>query len=274
MVSLRYITFMYYRFPLLLIACICSALIASAQEFTLKGVISKKSTPERIGQVLIKNLKTNSLMISDDLGWFSIKASAGDTLFFTKEEFTPQKVVVLNNSDMPVYMQPVIKLAEVKVLGQTKKQELNAIMNDYRKQGTYYSGKPPVLSFLSSPITGLYELFGKTPGRARRFANFAKGEAEQAEINRRYNVYFVKQYTKLPTDSAARRFMNYYTPSYEDLKGWTDYDLIKQMQKSYEYYKNSGEKDMLEGLNSPTFIKKDTTLRLSEPGETLKKEKH
>src|SRR5882757_4926624 len=149
---------MYYRFSLLLIACLCSALIASAQEFTLKGVTSKKSTLERMGQVLIKNLKTNSLMISDDLGWFSIKASAGDTLLFTKDEFTPQKIVVLNNSDMPVYMQPVIRLKEVTVLGQTKKQELNEIMSDYRKQGTFYNGKPPVLSFLSNPLTGIYEL--------------------------------------------------------------------------------------------------------------------
>jgi hypothetical protein len=65
--------------------------------------------------------------------------------------------------------------------------------------------------------------------------------------------------------------MNYYTPAYEDLKGWNDYDLIKHTQKSYEFYKNSGQKDVLEGLNSPTFIKKDTTLRLSSPGESLRK---
>ncbi|WPU94584.1 hypothetical protein SNE25_03490 [Mucilaginibacter sabulilitoris] len=265
---------MHYRFYLLLIICFCFVLNASAQEFTLKGVISKKSSPERVGQVLIKNLKTNNFMISDDLGWFTVKASAGDTLLFTKEEFTPQKIVVLNNSDMPVYMQPVIKLNEVQVLGQTKKQELNEIMGDYRKQGTFYAGKPPVLSFLANPLTGLYELFGKTPGRARRFANFARGEAEQAEINRRYNVSFVREYTKLPTDSAARKFMNYYTPSYEDLKQWTDYDLIKHMQKSYDFYKNSNDKDALEGINAPSFLKKkDTSLRLSEPGETLKKEK-
>jgi hypothetical protein len=258
---------MHYRFYLLLSICFCSVLKASAQEFTLKGVISKKSSPERVGQVLIKNLKTNTLMLSDDLGWFSIKTSVGDTLLFTKEEYTPQKIVVLNNSDMPVYMQPVIRLEEVKVLGQTKKQELNDIMSDYRKQGTFYSGKPPVLSFLANPLTGLYELFGKTPGRARRFANFAKGESEQAEVNRRYSVIFVKEFTKIPTDSAARRFMSYYTPSYEDLKGWNTYDLIKHTQKAFDYYNKSPDKEKLEQLNSPTFIKRDSTLKLSSPGQ-------
>ncbi|HEY9195206.1 MAG TPA: hypothetical protein VIM77_03045, partial [Mucilaginibacter sp.] len=234
-------------------------------EFTLKGVISKKNTPERVGQVMIKNLKTKATLMSDDLGWFKIKASVGDTLLFTKEKFTPQKIEVLNNSDMPVYLQPQIVLEEVKIKGQTKKQEINEIMGDYRKQGTFYNGKPPVTSFVTNPLTGIYELFGKTPNRAKRFAQFSKGELEQAEINRRYNIDFVKQVTKLQSDTLAKRFMDYYTPTFEDLKGWNDYDLIHHTQESYNYYKKSGDKEKLELINSPTFIKPDS-VKLSKPG--------
>jgi len=268
---------MQYRFSLLLVTiCFCSVLKASAQQFTIKGVVSKKSSPERVAEVKIKDLKTNIQVVSDDVGWFSITTAVGDTLLFTKEDYTPQKVVVLNNSDMPIYLQPIIKLDEVKVLGQTKKQELNEVLGDYRKQGTFYNGSPPVLSFLTNPLTGIYELFGKTPGRARRFKNFARGEAEQAEIIRRYNVAFVREYTKLPTDSAAQKFMDYYTPTFEDLKGYTNYDLIKHTLKAYDYYSKSPDKARLEKLNAPTFIKSDSTLKLSQPGESLqglKKEK-
>jgi hypothetical protein len=254
------------RFTLQLLVCFCFVLNASAQEFTLKGVTSKKNTPERLGQVMIKNLKTNAVIMSDDLGWFSIKVSVGDTLSFSKEKYTPQKIEVLNNSDMPVYMQPQIVLSEVKITGQTKRQEVAEIMGDYRKQGTFYNGKPPVTSFITNPITGIYELFGQTPNRAKRFAQFSKGEIEQAEVNRRYNINFVKQVTKMQSDTLAQRFMNFYTPSFDELKGWNDYDLINHVQKSYEYYKNSGEKDKLELLNSPTFIKPDST-KLSKPGQ-------
>jgi hypothetical protein len=254
------------RFTLQLLVCFCFILNASAQEFTLKGVISKKNTPERVGQVMIKDLQTNNLITSDDLGWFSIKVSVGDTLLFSKENFTPQKIEVLNNSDMPVYLQPQVVLKEVKITGQTKRQEVNEIMSDYRKQGTFYNGKPPVTSFITNPITGIYELFGKTPNRAKRFAQFSKGELEQAEVNRRYTVAFVRQITKLQSDTLAQRFMNYYTPTFDDLKGWNDYDLIQHTQKSFEYYNNSGEKDKLELLNSPTFIKPDST-KLSSPGK-------
>lgn len=253
------------RFTLQLLVCFCFVLNASAQEFTLKGVTSKKNTPERVGQVMIKDLKTNTTIMSDDLGWFTIKTNVGDTLLFTKEKYTPQKIEVLNNSDMPVYLQPQIVLAEVKITGQTKRQEVNEIMGDYRKQGTFYNGKPPITSFVTNPLTGIYELFGKTPNRAKRFAQFSQGEIEQAEVNRRYNVAFVRQVTKLTSDTLAQRFMNYYTPTFEDLKGWNDYDLIKHTQKSFEYYNSSSEKDQLELLNSPTFIKSDSS-KLSKPG--------
>jgi hypothetical protein len=245
----------------------------SAQEVTVKGVISKKVTNERIGQVFVKDLNTKTLILSDDVGWFSIKTRVGDTLLFSKDDYTPQKIMVLNNSDMPVYMQPVIKLDEVHIVGQTKRQEINQILGDYKKQGTYYNGKPPVLSFLSNPVGGLYELLGKTPNRARRFAQNAQAEIEQAEVSRHYNTIFVKQYTGLATDSLARKFMNYYTPSYKDIKAWTDYDLIKHTIRAYEYYKNSTEKEKLERLNSPTFIIQDTTVKLGEGPVQLKKEK-
>lgn len=260
------------RFYLHIVGMLCLfSISAAAQEFTLKGIISKKSSPDRVGQVLIKDLNTKVMMLSDDVGWFTIKTRVGDTLLFTKEEYTPLKVVVLNNSDMPVAMQPVIKLNEVKIVGQTKRQELNEVMNEYKKQGSYYNGKPPVLSMLSNPLQGIYELFGKTPSRARRFARDAKSELEQAEINKRYNIPFVKQYTGLATDTLARKFMNYYTPTYQDIKGWTQYDLIKHTLKAYNYYKDSKDKNELESLNSPTFIQQDTTIKLGEGPVQFKK---
>jgi hypothetical protein len=227
---------MNYRFLIFMMFCFCLVLNASAQQaFILKGVVSKKLSGERIAQVVINNLRSKEIMMSDELGWFSIKAAVGDTLLFTKADYTDQKIVVSGTSDIPVYMQPVIKLATVTIQGQTKKQELNDVMNDYRKLGTFYDGKPPVLSALASPITGLYELFGKTPGEARRFKAFTKEEMEYAEVHKRYNVKLIVRVTNI-TDSAAKKFMAYYTPSYQDLKGWNDYDLIRRVKEEYAYY--------------------------------------
>jgi hypothetical protein len=246
---------MRYRCFILIVTAFLLSLTAEGQQLlTIKGVISKKLSVERIPQVLISNTRSREVMISDDLGWFAIKAEIGDTLLFSKFDYTDQKIIITGTGDIPVYMQPVIKLAEVKIQGQTKKQELNDVMADYRKQGTFYDGKPPAMSFLASPLTGLYELFGTTPGRAKRFAAYSKGEIEYAEVRRRYTVQLVKRVTKA-SDSTARKFMEYYTPSFDDLKEWNDYELIKQIRKSYDYYDKNGDKFKLQELNTPAPLK-------------------
>ncbi len=243
------------RYFILLMTFFCFSLKALGQQvFTIHGVTSKNLSGERVSQVLISNLRSKDIMMSDELGWFTIKAAAGDSLLFTKLYYTSQKIVITNGSDLPVYMQPVIQLATVTVQGQSTKQEINEAMADYRKQGTFYDGKPPVLSFLSSPLTGLYELFGTTPNQAKRFKAFSKEELEYAEIKRRYNLPLVKRVTNAP-DSTAAKFMEYYTPSYEDLKGWNDYQLIKQIKKSFDYYIENKDELDLPHLNAPALEK-------------------
>jgi hypothetical protein len=192
-------------------------------------------------------------MMSDEIGWFTIKAAIGDTLLFSKQDYTDQKIVIGSHADIPVYMQPVVHLAEVKIAGESKKQELNDIMNDYRHKGIYFDGKPPLSAFSpfgGSPLTGLYELFGKEPKRMRRFAEFTKNENEYAEVKKRYTLPLVKRVTKT-TDTAAKKFMEYYMPSYEDIKAWNDYELIKHIRESYDFYEKNKDKLRLQNLTSP-----------------------
>jgi hypothetical protein len=234
-----------------LVVCVlhlfCFISFVCAQTTLIKGAIFKRISSERLSQVFITNQTTKAVAVSDDLGGFSINASVGDTLIFTKRDFTPQKQAATNYG-MIVYMQPEVKLAEVSVIGQTKRQELGSIMGDYHKQGTFYNGKPPALAVLTSPLTGIYELFGKTPGRARRFAAFTKRELEATEVDRRYNTNFVMRATGMQDTVAVKKFMDYYRPSFEDLKQWSDYDLIKQTKKSYEYFQKNGDQVRLQKL--------------------------
>ncbi|TSD63960.1 hypothetical protein FFF34_015455 [Inquilinus sp. KBS0705] len=229
-----------------LLTLLCLISVVYAQQ-TIKGTVYRKISSERLSQVLVTNLHTKAIMMSDELGGFTIKATIGDTLVFDKNEYTPQRQIV-TGYDMVVYMQPEIQLGGVTIKGQTKKQELNEIMSDYRKQGTFYNGKPPALSFLTSPLTGIYELFGKTPGRAKKFAQYTKMELEATEVDRRYNKSFVKRVTGL-NDSTVVKFMQYYRPTYDDLKLWNDYDLINHIKSQLEYYRKNGEQaDKLEKL--------------------------
>jgi hypothetical protein len=192
-------------------------------------------------------------MMSDELGAFTIKAQVGDTLLFKKSEYTDQKIVVLNESELPVYLQPVIQLNTVTVQGQSTKQELNSVMDGYRKDGIFNDGKSlPALEFLMSPLTGIYNLIGTDPARARRFAAFSKDEQEAAAISRRYNVAFVKRVTAA-SDTEATHFMQYYTPSFDDIKVWSDYDLAHEVKKRYDYYEANKARITQKDLKTPAL---------------------
>src|ERR1700744_6310233 len=145
------------------------------QTFTLKGIVFRKSSSDRISQAVITDLNNEIVMMSDDLGMFSIQTTIGDTLLITGREYSEQKLAVTSKADLAIYLQPVIELKPVLIQGQTKKQELNDVMKQYNSRGIYNNGKSlPVWEFLNSPITGLYNLFGKTPREERRFAAYAK----------------------------------------------------------------------------------------------------
>lgn len=215
--------------------CLCAAAFAQ-QTFTIKGIVFRKSSTGRVSQALINDLNNKTIMMSDDLGMFSINVSQGDTLLITRKEFTPERIIVAGKEDIAVYLQPVIELNQVTIKGETKKQELNDVMQQYRSKGVFYNGKSlPLLAFLNSPITGFYNLFGKEPARERRFAAYAKGELEANEINRRYTKELVQRITKA-SDEETTKFMLIYTPSYQDIREWNDYQLITYIKKNYNYY--------------------------------------
>lgn len=207
------------------------------QTLSIKGIIFKKNTPDRISQAVVTDLETQTLMMSDELGGFSIKASIGDTLEVTKTGYTPQRIAIVNNNDLVVYLQPVIELNQVTIKSQSKQQELNEVMKEYRSQGIYNDGKSlPVWQFINSPITAFYNLFGKAPAQARRFAEFAKNEQEASVVDKRYTKELVKSVTKMSSNDEVEKFMVAYRPSYDNMKEWNDYQLIQYIKKSYNYY--------------------------------------
>jgi len=174
--------------------------------------------------------------MSDELGGFSIPASKGDTLLFKKTGYAELKQVVVGANDIIVYMQPVIMLQQVNVVGQSTKQELNGVINDYRSKGLYFDGHPKLMDYIASPITAFYELISTDAKNERHFAKFSKNEMEAIEVSKRYTPQLVKQVTHLSDDDVVK-FMQQYTPSYDDMRGWNDYELISHIKHYLEYYK-------------------------------------
>lgn len=231
-------TSIYYRFSLIVTVCFFAASGAFAQQvFTVTGVIFKKNTPITIAQATVTNITRKITAEADELGGFHILAAMGDTLLFTKSEYMAQTALVQTRIDLSIYMQPVIQLNEVTIKDVSKQQELNNVLDEYKRKGQYSTLSPSVGSVLSSPLNGLYELFGKGPAQARRFKEYTDQEMERIAISKRYNSKLVQQVTNIP-DSEIEDFMASFNPSYEDIKVWSDYDIIKYIKKSYEYFQS------------------------------------
>ena len=212
---------------------------AHGQQNIVQGLVMEKSGVSRIANVSVVNLKTGARVLSNELGLFQIRATTGDTLLLSKSGYTDIVKPLLSMTDLVLQMQRVIELAEVKITGQSKKEELDEFKDQYRKKGSFYGGKPPLLAYVFQPVTALYELLGKTPNQARRFNLFYLKELEQTEIDRRFNTVAVGRLTGL-SDEDLKNFMVIYRPGYESLSKMDEYALINYVKSSLENFNKSG----------------------------------
>jgi len=213
----------------------------SAQEFRLSGVVMETSSTNRIALAEITNKRNGFTVGSNDLGLFQIKASTGDTLVVVKRGFSDKQIVVLSNRDMIIYLSSGTNLNEVNIRGQSKKNELDQIRRDFRNQGSFYAGKPPLLSYIFTPLTAIYELFGRTPKNAKRFGKYYNTEMQQTTIDGFFNESLIQKNTELKGKELENYMLNY-RPDYEKSKNWTEYDAVKYIRDTYKQYTDTLKK--------------------------------
>lgn len=187
------------------------------------------------------NKRTTFTATTNSLGIFEIKAAVGDTIQIYQREYTDSNIVVTSATDLIIKLRRGQMLREVNINGITKKQELTDMKQEYRNKGAFYSGKPPVLSFLFKPLTALYETFGRTPRNARRFGRYYETEMQQTLIDGFFNETIIQENTDLK-GADLENFMINYRPDFEKAQNWARYDAIKYIKEAYKTYKESLKK--------------------------------
>ena len=229
---------------LILIMCLCFNRATKAQqEFILNGVIFENGSKIRIALSEIYNIRNKFSVGSNDMGLFQIKTMVGDTLIISKRGFTSKRVVVTSVKEIIVNLNSdQVTLNEVVVNGQNKKQTLNALKQDYKNKGSFYAGKPPLLSLFGTPLTFLYELIGRTPRNARRFNKMAVTELQNNQVDQLYNKNTINKNTGLEGKELENFLVNY-RPDYDKAKNWTVYDATKWIKDSYKEYTDTLKKN-------------------------------
>ena len=223
----------------LLLIILTQGLKIKAQDFVLKGVVIEKGSNVRIALAGITNIRSKMGATSNDIGIFQLNARNGDTLLIQKRNLNDQKVVVKTDDDLVIYLvRGSTMLEEVTVKGQTKKQEMEGIKRDFKRNGSFFEGKPPLVllsPFGGSPLTFFYELFGKTPARARNFNRYYKKELSLIEVDKFFNKSLVSKNTTLTGKDLDKFLLDYY-PTRSNTINWSNYDAVKYIKESAKKY--------------------------------------
>jgi len=224
---------------ILLFIILIKGIKLNAQDFLLKGVVIEKGSNVRVALAAITNIRSKMGASSNDIGMFQLNARVGDTLFIQKKNLNDQKVVVKTADDLVVFLvRGSTMLAEVTVKGQTKKQEMEEIKRDLKHNGSFFAGKPPLILLNplgGSPITFFYELFGKTPARARKFNRYYKKELSLIEVDKFFNKNLVTDNTTLTGKDLDKFLLDYY-PTRSMTINWNNYDAVKYIKESAKKY--------------------------------------
>lgn len=234
----------YLKYFLGTLLSICLLMVSNAYaQYTpsnVSGLVMEKGTSTRLAEVSVKNLRTSRTVQTSVYGVFMIEAAVGDSLAFSKVGYGSVKTVIQTLEDVLIDMQAGLEIETVVVTRNTKEGEMNSILRDYERKGIYNGGKNTVGTYLSSPATALYNLFGNEAKNAKRFQKYMDLELEQTKVDRIFNKSIVTQLTKLEGQD-LQDFMEYYRPSYTAIQNWGQYDLMKYINTSYASWVENGK---------------------------------
>jgi hypothetical protein len=225
-----------------LLLLILNTIIVQGQSIKMfRAAVVQDGTKEKVQDAIVENLRTGVTKKTDGLGVFEILSSIGDSLMIYKIGYEDKYFTVTNFEDARIYIKLSHQLLEVNVNGQKKASEqLKETSSAYSKQkGIFYEGKPPIAllsPFGGSPVTFFYELFGKDAKRVRRLNQFAANAIIEEEIARRFNAMTIKAAVPIK-DEQMIAFRDDFTPKVEELRTWSDFQLIQYIKESFERFK-------------------------------------
>lgn len=210
-----------------------------AQEvFTVKGIVFKNGSTERISSATIANINKNTSTQTDDFGTFAIEAALGDTLNVSKAGSQEINKIITKKQNIIVYLNAATVLTEVVVKAKSVKQEQKEILAGYKSKGVYNNGKTPFLMYIFNPLTALQNLLSKDAKNAKTFYKYISRENGESFVDGKFNITLIKNNTNI-NESDIAEFMYLYRPKYVDIKYWNEYDAINYIKKSYIKYKQT-----------------------------------
>lgn len=217
-----------------------SAQTAGYERKNISGMILERGTNNtRIADANVTNMNTQQQVRTTMQGIFTLPVALGDSLSIEKVGYGTIKTQINMIEDIILEMQSGLQIETVVVSRSTREADMRGIMKDYERKGVYRGGQNSVGTYLASPATALYNLFGKEPKNARRFQQYMEQELEETKIDRIFTKSIVTELTGLEGEE-RQSFMDWYRPSLSTAEKWGRYDLMVYINKSFEDWDANG----------------------------------
>lgn len=232
---------------------------AIAQQKEITGIVFDRETKVRIAKVNVANTTTGQSVYNNFKGEFTIKATSGDVLVFSKPDHFSDTVKVSGNQDIAVYMKATaIQLKEVTIRDSALNPQRKLLYTKTQYSKIYGSlGNRDLLSMapgagVGFSIDALYNMFSKSGRNAAHLQEIIDRDYRQSVIDFRFNKTYVSGITQLK-DPQLTDFMQKYRPGYTQVTTASEYEFVQYIRKSYKRYKRNPKAFELPDLPSITM---------------------
>lgn len=217
---------------------------ALQEQGIIRGVVLESGSSRRVSEVNVTNVRTSKVVATDIKGEFALEVRVGDSLVFSKLGYERSSTEIRTLSDILIDIRPSSVLLEtVTVERRSREEEMQDVLEGYRRHGVYSEGNPSVLGYIFQPITSLYERFSRSGRQARRFRGYLENESEAIAVDRIFGKYRISVLTGL-TGADLNNFAQLYRPAFSEVRYWNEYDVTHYIMQSFRQFEADGRPEV------------------------------
>ncbi|HVA99436.1 MAG TPA: hypothetical protein VNG53_11125 [Bacteroidia bacterium] len=207
-------------------------------EITVTGTITSDDIMAPLVNIMVINKRTSTGEFANVDGTFSISIYKTDTLLFTAQGYTIQKICLKDSVTKPSYKIAVhlhkleVALHTVNIFPIKSLDEVQKEINEFHDYKPYdLTG----ISAISSPITALYERFSKFERSKREVAALEHQDQKDEILKELFRIYVKSDIIQL-NEKEFDAFIAYCNLSDEFIQTASEFDLVMAIKKKYESF--------------------------------------
>jgi hypothetical protein len=221
--------------PLLLLLLSSTFYVFAFGQNVQTGVVFESKTRVVLQNIMVENLTSHKVIMTDKTGQFSIEAKTGELLVFSGTFYKADTVLLTDNKPKEIFLIPQHNmLNEVKVTS-TEATHVGSVQSpDFHNQTMVYQRDERYPKYYKGGVAFRLHYFKKDEKRKAKQAAFLKDQDQQAQIAKVFNAENIARYIPLKGKDMDD-FLIMYTPS-PKLYYSSAFNLVAYLDTNYKNF--------------------------------------